>query len=182
MQPEHEAASGFSVLELVIALGLVLIAVLAACQLIVASLLIVEGTGRSLRDPSAASVSMTLRRDIHSSSAVAAPSDEWSSDTLALRTPFDETIRFELRNDALIRVVTDQEGNERERLTLMRGIRSWRYLALTPHLIECELSFAVHADPAFASVITDPTRQGRGRIRIERFRFSLRGGSGGRAW
>ncbi len=182
MQGKRESCSGFSILELVIALSLVLIALLAACQLIVESLTIIESTGRSLRDPTVGTAAAWLRRDIHASFAVDVLLPTWSSDAMVLRNPWQETITVERVDDTLIRVVHDMDDQEIERRVLMHGVRYWRWILIAPGLIDCELRTSAHIDPTVAAVVRDPARLAKSGTRIERFRFSLRGRYGGRSW
>ncbi|MCP4897052.1 MAG: hypothetical protein GY906_08760 [bacterium] len=182
MRALKDSNAGFSILELVVAMSLVLIAVLAACQLIVESMSIIESTGRSLRDPSTGLASASLRRDIHEAASVSSAVPGWSYGPMTLWSQWPETVIIEKVDDSLVRVVRDTSNQEIERRVLVRGIRSWRWIVVAPGLIDCELTFKVHLNPVTASLVKDPERLARMQTRVERFRFALRGQAGGNKW
>lgn len=140
MRPDRGAVErGMTLLELLVAMGLLVVVVLISTQLIVWALRLVEREGRALRDPALDVAVAQLRRDVQAASAVLGAPAGWSQAHLELRSQNGETVRFLVAGGTLWRSVDDHAGVERGRRALVHGLWGWRWRAPTPRLVEVEL-------------------------------------------
>jgi hypothetical protein len=150
MRPDRGAVGselGMTLLELVVAMGLLVVALLVSTQLITWSLRLVEREGRALRDPALDVAAAQLRRDVQAASFVLAGPEGWSQAYLELRRQNGETVRFLVAGGTLWRNVVDLTGVEREHRALLHGLSGWRWRALTSRLVEVELMTRPPAEP-----------------------------------
>ena len=125
MRPDHEPVAsqrGMTLLELLVAMGLLVTVLLISTQLIVRSLELIEREGRALRDPALDVAVAQLRRDVQAASSVLSASGGWSQAYLELRTQNGETVRFIVAGDTLWRNVVDLTGFEREHRALLHRL------------------------------------------------------------
>jgi prepilin-type N-terminal cleavage/methylation domain-containing protein len=173
--------NGYSLVELVVSLGLLSVAVMAAALLIEQSVRLFESTGRALRDPGVGMASAWLRSDIHNAASVWGQTPDWTPLPLTLHTSWGDTVTIGIDNGKLVRIFRDNEHHELTRRVLLQQIRQWRWRMAGPGLIDCELIFSVHPDPELASRVDDPVLLARTQTRSERFRYALRG-RGASSW
>lgn len=173
---------GFSLLELIVVLGLMMVAILAAAALIDSSIRLIESTGRSLRDPSLTIAEEWLRRDVHEAAALWSWSSEWNAAPLLLLGHDGTRVVFEFDGRTLARIQLDDTGNEMGRIIILRGLLTWRWRSPVPGLVEVEITVPAHLDPIHASHLRDPRRLAAVELRTEHLRLAMRGTSGGRSW
>ena len=168
-----------TLLELLVAMGLLVTVLLVSTQLIVRSLELIEREGRALRDPSLDIAVAQLRRDVQAASSVLGAPEGWSQAYLELRSQNGETVRLIVAGGTLWRNVVDLTGVEREHRALLHGLWGWRWRALTPRLVELELMTRSPDEPSRAAYSgSGPTRD-ETRPTSWRLAFALRGG---RSW
>jgi prepilin-type N-terminal cleavage/methylation domain-containing protein len=173
------SSRGFSLLEAVVVLALVSIVMLAAAGLIVQSLRLLEGTGRSLRDTSFTTASVHMRRDVHSAAGLRLAGLGWAAGPLELDRHQGGWIRIEPHAGRLERVEIDAAGREVGRRVLLHRLRRFRWQALAGSLVEIEVTLSVHRDPWQAALTPEPGGDASEVERVERLLLAVRGG---RSW
>jgi hypothetical protein len=167
---------GYSTLELLTALALTSVVVLAAAQLVGEAVQIVDGTGRAMRSPTLTLAMATMRRDVQDAAGASAPTvPGWSEGTLELLFWDGRRVRLFLEGDAIVREGLDALGRSAGRRVLVRGITSWWWRTPTPWTVDFRMTAMVAPDPV-------PARRAAVLRRTETRRFVMRGSPGGRTW
>jgi prepilin-type N-terminal cleavage/methylation domain-containing protein len=124
---------GFSVLELVVAMAVMLLALLLACDLLDESARLLHHSVRRARDPLPLLASELLRNDLRAAEPIPGGVGIWDAGALPLVLPGQGVVVWSPRGNQLWR---SQGGVDRQRLV---GLRTWRWRALSPGAVEVEL-------------------------------------------
>jgi hypothetical protein len=167
-------AGGYTVIELIVTLGLASVVVLAAAQLIAAAGKLYGSAGKQIAGPKLTSVATSLRRDFHRSSAVGEEVPSWDEKPLELATWEGGRIRYSLQGEALVREVIGPGATAGSRRIVVNGVASWWWRNVSPQAVEVRLT-----------IVPRPGLGSR-KSRVERYtvqrRFSIRGWPDGRSW
>ncbi len=166
--------AGYTVIELVVTLGLASVVVLAAGQLIAASAKLYRSGGKQIVGPKLTSVATALRRDFHRSFAIAEEVPSWDEEPLELATWNGGRIRYSLQGEALVRESIGPGGTAGSRRIVVNGVASWWWRNVSPQTVEVRLTILPR--PGLG-----PTTSGVDRFTVQR-RFSVRGWPDGRSW
>ena len=138
------AASGFTLLELVVSFAILSIAMLIASQLLLESLLRLSHSARRALDPAATIALKQIRADVRASSRVRALGDEWNFEPLTLKGHPAGRLRYVKVGSDLMREIYRPGGGEltSERI-VMRAVNLWRWRLnpSVPALVEIELGY-----------------------------------------
>jgi hypothetical protein len=170
--PRQLPVRGYTVAELLVALALTSLIVLASMQLIFAAVTIVDRGSWRLPSPRLESVVTSLRNDVHRSVAIVDTVLGWQNGPLDLACWDGARVRYLLDGDRLVRESSDSLGDPAVRRVLTSGISSWWWRLLNSDTVEIRLVAA----PARRS--EGPAGGGRSLTR----RFSVRGWPDGRSW
>jgi hypothetical protein len=167
---------GYTTLELLVALALTSVVVLAAAQLVGEAVHIVDGAGRAMRSPSFTLAMATIRRDVQDAAGASVPiSPGWSEQTLELLFWDGRRVHLFLEGDAIVREALDELGRSAGRRVLVRGVTSWWWRRPTPWIVDLRMTAMMVSDPM-------PMRRAAVPRRTETRRFVMRGSPGGRTW
>lgn len=156
-------APGFTVIELLISMTLLLLAFALAGQLLLETRRTVALAGRELADPLTVHAITRLRHDIRGSrSTQPAPGlfPIASEGPLTLLGHPAGTVRYRRRGNELVREVLDGEGELVTRHTLLWQLSGWRWRPLSAGRVQVHLAFAVtplDADDAFRHRLPPPS-------------------------
>jgi len=173
--------AGATVVELLIAVILVVIAVLAGGALIVQSARLDRSVVESLRFPDGELALGWIRQDVHGSAALVNPTVSWSHGPLRLRGFSGGEVVFAPMNDLLIRRDVDEDGVEISRRFVARRLAGWRWRSPTARLIEVELRGGSSTDRLRVYGEMRPAEQSGRALRTVRGLMALRS-SGARSW
>ncbi len=136
---------GFTLVEAVVSLALTALFLLLAAQLVRDTQLASLATRRQALDPTPQHLTQTLRNDVHRARRVELTngfiSTLWSSGALSLIFPEGGGVRYERAAGEIRRTLVAPDGTSSGRRPLMRDVLSWRWLQLTPDLLELEIVF-----------------------------------------
>jgi hypothetical protein len=167
---------GASVLELLVALALTLIVIVAAGQLVAEAVRVFEAAGLKVRSPSLTLAAATLRNHMQETRAVVGPPTiGWTDRPLQLLTSDGSRVQFSLERGALVRQTCDPLWRPTARRVLARGVTEWWWRFVNPHTVDVRLT-------ALVAVGTGEHRRGPVARRTEIRRFAVRGAPGGRSW
>ena len=127
---------GFSVLELVVAMAVMLFALLLACDLLDESGRLLHHSMRRARDPLPLLVSELLRNDLRA--ARPQPDGDWTSGPLALDLPGEGLVVWHRQGEQLWR---NDGGGGADRPRLGR-VTAWRWRALPRGAVEVRIELA----------------------------------------
>jgi len=170
----ERGSGGYTLLELMVTMSLVGIVLLAAGQIIAGAGRLLLDADRHVADPQLGSLSTTLRRDIHRSSAVVHPAPSWDEGPLDLASWDGGQIRYTLQGEALVREALVSGGGPASRRVIVNGVSSWWWRMVTPQLVEVKVT--VLPRPGLGSAAADVRRD------VVLRRYSVRGGPDGRSW
>jgi prepilin-type N-terminal cleavage/methylation domain-containing protein len=168
---------GFSLVELLVALMILLIGLALAAEIGVRARAILARSVRDALRPPIAAVLARLRTDVQgadrfSPPGLVAPSG-WTEEPLVLQSARGNVL-YRLESGTLERVVLDATGRETSaRLPLVRDGAAWRWRPVDAGLVE--ISIAYLAEPGA------PGAAGKA-IRRETLRLALRGAPGRWGW
>jgi len=167
---------GFSLVELLVALVILLIGLEIAADLGVRARAILARSVRDQRRPPISATLGRLRFDVQGAEGFEPPAgaapDGWTDEPLTLREHAG-FVRFELAQARLERAAFDSAGHEIGRLPLAADLRSWRWRAAGSDLLE--ISFTYLAEPGAPGSAGAATR-------TEGLRLALRGAPGRAGW
>ena len=172
MGRERRAAQrGFSVLELVVAMAVMLVALLIACDLLDESARLLHHSTRRARDPLPLLATELLRNDLRAARPPG-PAGSWTSGPLALDVPGEGLVVWRRQGDRLWRA-----GGAADRPRL-GGLAGWRWRALPHGAVE------VRIELASSGLWLTHTRRGvpqrdAGRPEVLRILVASRGGQDG---
>lgn len=167
---------GHTVPELLVALALTSVVVLAAAQLVGEAVRLVDRTGRAMRSPTLTLAMATIRRDVQDAAGAAGPAKSgWSEGDLELIYWDGGRVRLSMEGDAVVREGIDGLGRRSRRRVLARGITSWWWRSRNPWTVDVRMTAMVTPDakPGERAAIVRHT---------ETRRFVMRGSPEGRAW
>ena len=177
---------GFSLLELVVAGGLLALALLMASQILLESQRLMTRTNRSLVGDSDAFASALIEADLRAGSYVTLSSPEvlageWVQEPLEILKRSGERIVYEQSDGSLVRRSIDATGAETGARTVQRTSERWTWRALNRRLFEVRIERRVPSVPRGAALLQDRER------RVERteeviVRAYLRDRGGRRRW
>jgi prepilin-type N-terminal cleavage/methylation domain-containing protein len=167
---------GFSLVELLVALVILLIGLALAAEIGLRARAILARSVRDARRPPIAAVLARLRTDVQgadrfSPPELAAPSG-WTEEPLVLQGARG-TVIYRQQSRTLDRVVVDDDGRETAILPLVREGAAWRWRPVDLGLVE--ISIAYLAEPGA------PGAAGKA-IRRDTLRLALRGAPGRWGW
>ena len=165
---------GYTVIELIVTLGLVSVVVLAAGQIIGSAARVYRSAGSQVASPKLISIATSVRRDVHRSAAVVEQVPSWDEKPFELTTWDGGRIRYSLQGEALVREATGPGGVTRGRRIVANGVSSWWWRMVSPQTVEVRVT--VLPRPGLG-----PARTGADRYVVQR-RFALRGWPDGRSW
>lgn len=157
------AHPGFSLLELLIVMTLVILALTLAAQLLLESQRTYAVAGREARDPRVAPTLAQLRADVRSAAGVATG----AGGALVLQGHPAGTVRWESRRGELVRTV-EPPGGEPVSRTALRRLAGWVW-RLEGGLVTVEVVYRRHES---ARVVTAP-RLGPAQLETERVTLVL---------
>ncbi len=168
--------SGYSVIELLIALALVTVIVIGAAQLIAESVVLLDRAGRAVRNPSLTLAAAAVRRDVQGAVALACPPPvSWTQTPLEVLDWEGRRTGIRHEGDALVRITYGVDGFPKGRRVLTRGVVSWWWRVSGPGAVDVRLTALAVPGPGAG--------RGSGTFRLtETRRFALRGAGGGRRW
>ncbi len=174
-RPRSKAA-GFSLVELLVALAILLIALSIAAEIGIRARALLARSVRDARRPPIAATLARIRDDIAQAErfdpAAADPIWGWTFDPLVLRSS-SGTVIYRVAGSTLERATVDSTGREAGRLDLVRDGASWRWRAFGDSLVEISVGYL--AEPGA------PGAAGRV-VRRESLRVALRGAPGRWGW
>ncbi len=179
----RRAASGFTVIEAVVSLALMSLFMLLAAQLLRDTQLATLATRRAALDPTPQHIAQQLRNDLHRAGGTVrlrgSASALWSRDALTLRLPTGGIVRYEKTADQVSRYLRDAGGSLVGERPLLRGVVSWRWLQLSPDLVEVEVGYRRRPD---GDALDRQPGVDRSTIEILRMRVAMRAVPGRRSW
>lgn len=174
---------GFTVIEAVVSLALGAVFLLLAAQLLRDTSLAALATRRQVLDPTPQHLAQRLRRDIQRSTGtlrLRGRSDPaWSRQPLTLMLPSGARVRYEKNADQVTRRLIDAAGASSGDRALLRGVVSWRWLELSPDLVEIEIGYRRQADGEALRRFTAVPRSSIDKLHL---RVALRGATGRSSW
>ncbi len=165
---------GYTLLELLVTMGLVGVVVLAAGQIIGGAGRLILSNEQRTADPRLSSLSTMLRRDVHGSAGVVHIVPSWDEGPLELASWGGGRIRYFLEGEALVRETTADGAGSAGRRVVVNGVSSWWWRMVTPQIVEFRVTVLPRPDLGSSSA-------GVQRDVLLR-RFSVRGGPDGRSW
>ena len=165
---------GYTVVELLVTLGLVSVVILAAAQLIGASTRVYQGASRGTSSPGVTSVTTSLRRDVQSASGVLLQLPTWDQRPMELVGWDGDRTRYSLEGQVLVRETFDAVGVPTGRRVIVNAVASWWWRLVTPRTVEVRVSILPR--PGLGSSATGVEPQ------IVHRRFTFRGWPDGRSW
>lgn len=166
--------AGYTVIELVITLGLVSVVTLAAAQLIAASARVYRSARQGTSYSGVISLTTSLRRDVQGSSSAVLQLPTWDQRPMELIGWDGGKIRYSLDGEVLVRETFDSIGAPTGRRVIANGVSAWWWRLITPQTVEVRV--AMLARPGLGA-----SAQGIERNTVQR-RFSFRGWPDGRSW
>lgn len=133
---------GFTLLELLVSLLLVALILALAVGLLREVQWTFLRTGREMVEPIPQMVAQLLRHDVRAARRVADP-DPWGGPggPVDLVLPDGSRVRYEVLDGALVRTLFDPAGEEVGGRSLLPRVAIWRWLELTPGLVEFEIGY-----------------------------------------
>lgn len=181
-RPLRRAATcqrGTSLVELLVVLALLTTMVVAASQLVVHSMRLLETVGRSVRNPLVVHVTGRIRNDVQGALAVVDPDQVWVDGPLVLRTRDNRLLELAEAGGVLVRRTTTLDELVIEERVLLRGVTAWWWSSPEPGVVDLRIAYLVNPASEHAA---NPAARYAGERRTERLRFAIRGAGGGAGW
>lgn len=137
---------GFTVIEMLVALALVLLGLVLAVQMLLESRQLFLDAERRAQDPVVTVAVAQLRKDLEEASGAQPSAPIWSSGVMALEGLPAGTVVYERRGSDLVRAVRAADGTEKSARTLLRPVASWRWRSTQADLVDVEIEYVIH-DP-----------------------------------
>lgn len=171
---------GFTLVELLVALAVLLLVLLLAGQILLESQRMLLRTAAELEGgPTELAISL-LESDLQSARSIANPRLLWTGAPLRLEGHPDGRLRWEVRDSRLERVLSDARDRDLERRVVVREVVTWRWRSIPPRLVDVALGVARTRAPRGPALLARGAGTRR-ELREESLRVALRG-AGGRSW
>ena len=136
------AAGGFTLVEVVVTLGVLSIGLALASRLLIESQLGLVRASAELGNPMPRYALERLRLDLEQAENVAAVMPVWRSTPLVLTFPGGDRIAWARSEEGeLERVILDAAGRPTVRHITLRDVALWRWRPATPRLVDVELTY-----------------------------------------
>lgn len=151
LRHRRRAAAGFTLLETLVSLVLLMIALFLAADLLMEAGTLLADSAREVRDAPASLILARLRGDIMASGGFLAPQGPaWSSGPLVLTGHPQGSVQYEWVGKDLHRSVLDAFGNPDDEAVVWRGLTDWAWRPVpgwTAQLVEIDVSYRRFAVP-----------------------------------
>lgn len=151
--PYRSSAAGFTLVEMLVALGVLTVALALAAGLLREAAWTLAGAAREARAPLAPLAAATLRGDVQASARIAPHplaipgSTLWLSDPLVLVGHPAGSVVYAWEGDRLVRRVLPPGGGEPRERDLLRDVTVWGWRLPAAGLVEVHAAFARPAPP-----------------------------------
>lgn len=172
------APAGYTLIEVVVALGLLSIVMLGAAALIVSSAELGDRAVRSIRDPDLEIAVLRLRRDVQTATGLdgAAPVG-WTDEPLLVRRSDAGVVAYGFDGGSLRRWTWEPDGTASDPVVVLRGVTTWRWRCPGGSAVDVQLERS--RAPSGATTTTGTSRS-EAAVRRETWRFAMRAaGAGG---
>jgi len=134
--------AGFTLVEMMVTLGVLAIALALASRLLIESQLGLVRTSAELGNPLPRYAVTLLRLDLEEAQPIAPMMPVWRASPLVLTLPGGERVAWLGTDaDALERVLLDDAGKPLVRHVVLRDIAAWRWRPATERLIDVEITY-----------------------------------------
>ena len=135
-------AAGFTLVEVVVAMGVVAIGLALASRLLIESQLGLVRVSAELGNPLPRYALTLLRSDLEQSAPIPPMAPVWRSSPLILTLSSGERVAW-ARTDAEVveRVILDAAGQPLVRLVVLRDVAAWRWRPASDRLIDAEITY-----------------------------------------
>lgn len=159
---------GYTLIEVVVALGLLSIVMLGAGSLITSSARLGERAVRSIRDPDVEIAVLRLRRDVQTADGLVGPlvAGEWTDEPLLVRTSDTAVIGYGFDGAAVRRWTWTPDATSRDAVIVLDGATTWRWRWPGGSAVDVQLGRSSGSEDD-------------GATRRETWRFAIRDGAGG---
>lgn len=163
-----KTTSGYTLIEVVVALGLLSIVMLGAGGLIVSSVKLGDRAARSMRGPDLEVAVLRLRRDVQTAAGLAGPVEVggWTDEPLLVRTSDAGVVGYGFDGAALRRWTWLPDGTSGDTAIVLEGVTAWRWRRPGGSAVD------VQVERSAATGNDDATRR-------ETWRFAIRDGASG---
>ena len=130
---------GFTLIEMVVTTGVLVVAIVLASQVLLEAQLEMNLRTAESSDPNLRFASERLRRDIESATGVAGLDNEWRQGALSLSFSNGRRVRWSFDGVDLLRIVEDPAMEEEVRIVVLREVVSWRWRRVAPRTVDVHL-------------------------------------------
>ena len=135
---------GYTLVEVLVALGLLSIVMLGAGSLIVSSMTLSDRAVRSIRSPDVTVAMLGVRRDVQRGVGLAAPvTSGWTEEPLVVRHEDRGALVYGWDGDTLRRWMLAPDGGSSEASVVLRGVTGWRWRWAGGTAVDVELETVV---------------------------------------
>jgi prepilin-type N-terminal cleavage/methylation domain-containing protein len=160
------SSRGYSLVEVLVVLGLLSVVMLGAGGLIISSMQLSDRAVRSIRAPDVTVAMLAVRRDVQLGVGLTAPvTFGWTEQPLVVRQENREAVAYGWDGDALRRWTLASDGGSSETSVVVRGVTGWRWRWAGGAAVDIELE----------TVIEPRVSTGTGDTARETWRFAMRG-------
>jgi len=159
---------GYTLIEVVVALGLLSIVMLGAGSLITSSARLGDRAVRSIRDPDVEIAVLRLRRDVQTSRSLVGPviAGGWTDEPLLVRRSDAVVVGYGFDGAAVRRWTWGPDGTSRDTAIVLEGVTAWRWRWAGGAAVDVQLE-------------RSPVPGDDQSTRRETWRFAIRDGGGG---
>ena len=137
------AQAGFTVIEMVVTLGVVAIGLALASRLLIESQLGLARTSAEIANPLPGYALTLLRSDLEQAAPIPPMAPVWRSTPLVLSFPSGERVAWVgTEAGAIERVILDAVGRPRVRHVVLRSVVDWRWRPASDRLIDAEITYS----------------------------------------
>ena len=135
-------AAGFTLVEVVVALGVLAIGLALASRLLIESQLGLVRTSAELGNPLPRYALTLLRSDLEQAAPIPPMAAVWRSSPLILTLPGGDRVAWVGTDaEAVERVILDAAGRPRVRHLVLRDVAAWRWRPASNGLIDAEITY-----------------------------------------
>ena len=175
----RRGARGFTVIEALVALSIVLLGLLLAVRMLLESRQLFLDAERRAQDPVVTVTLAQLRKDLEESSKTLTTSPIWTNGALALEGDPAGTVLYQQNDHDLVRSVLAADGTVKSSRTMLRPVADWRWRTVQSDLVDVEIEVELH-DPV-PRLRTTPAEL-KVKTRTLSLRVALRGFPRTRRW